>query len=409
MRLLLAAALAMALPAPAPGAIATKDGLHLTKLCETAAARIDAAAAKTMAQGSPGMIIEVAKNSELLFSGTYGHADLEQKTPVTRDTVFKLASITKEFTAATILTLVEEGKLKFDDTVGQHVPEFTAAANVKLYELLVQTSGIPDYAEDPAGAKTKSIAKTPEEMLAWIIELTPRLEFQPGRKWAYSNSNYVLLGLIAERVTGQPLATLFRERLFKPAGMTSTAFDDPADVVPNRAHGYRRSKDAPSGFRNAAWISPTIPGPAGGLRGTAQDLLRWKSALFGGRILKPQSLKTIVAPGVLLDGRTTKFGMPEDWQKGLNSDYGMGVFIRPTKGGTRIGHSGDIDGFSTWVAHYPASGVTVVQMINSQSADLNVDAVEEAIFSGSKNAPCIHQSYRSDVGQFRLAGSKGQP
>lgn len=97
----------------------------------------------------------------------------------------------------------------------------------------------------------------------------------------------------------------------------------------------------------------------------------------------------MISAGVLADGRTTKFGMPEDWQKGLNSDYGMGVFIKPTKAGTRIGHSGGIDGFSTWLAHYPASGVTIVQMINSQSADLNIDTVEEAVFSGP-NGPCIH-------------------
>ena len=389
MRQLLFAILALNLAAPSLAATAPGQRAVAPKLCEAAVRAINAAAAKTMAQGSPGMIVEVARNGQLLFSGTYGTANLEQRKSVTRDTVFKLASITKEFTAATILTLVEEGKLDLERTVDSVVPELPAAAKVRLYDLMIHTSGIPDYAEDPDGAKTKSVAKTPEEMLAWIVSLTPRLAFEPGSKWAYSNSNYALLGLIAERVTKQPLATLFRERLFGPAGMTATAFDDPADVVPNRAEGYRRAKEEPSGFKNAAWISPTIPGPAGGLRGTARELILWSDALFGGRILKPASLQRMISPGRLADGRSTKFGMPEDWQKGLNSDYGMGVFIKPTKAGTRIGHSGGIDGFSTWLAHYPASGVTIVQMINSQSADLNIDTVEEAVFSGP-NGACIH-------------------
>lgn len=330
------------------------------------------------------MIIEVARDGELLFSGTYGIADLEQQEPIRRNTVFKLASITKEFTAATILRLVEEQKLRLDDKLGAHIPEFPVAGKVRIYDLLVHTSGIPDYAEDPGGAETKSVAKSPEQMLQWIRQLTPALEFTPGTKWAYSNSNYVLLGLIAERSAGRPLAELYKQYLFEPAGLTQTAIDDPTDIVPHRAEGYRRVAGKPGEFRKAAWISPTIPGAAGGLRGTSGDLIRWNEALFKGRVLKPETLRQLASPGRLTDGRTTKFGMPEAWQLGLNSDYGFGVFIRPTKAGPRIGHKGDIDGFSTWTAHYPAMGLTIVQMINSQSADLRVEEVEAAVLSGPR-------------------------
>jgi CubicO group peptidase (beta-lactamase class C family) len=350
-------------------------------LCDAAIQAIGTSAKKTLAQGSPGMLVQVAQDGNVLFTGTYGQANLEHGAPVTRDTVFKLASITKEFTAAAVLLLAEEGKLKLDDKLSQYVPEYPQANQVTLYQMLVQTSGIPDFAEDPAGTKTKSVAKTPQEMLAWISSLSPSLQFPPGSRWSYSNSNYALLGIVAERVSRQPLSTLFEKRLFKPAGMNSTSFDNPADVVPKRAQGYRRDKAAASGFVNADWISPTIPGPGGGLRGTVDDLVRWSEALFDGHILKPASLRTMVSPGLLQDGRTTKLGMPEAWQKGLNSDYGMGVFIRPTAAGTRIGHSGDIDGFSTWVAHYPASRVTIVHMINSESADMDTNAIEAAVFS----------------------------
>ena len=358
------------------------------RLCAESARTIDRLAAATMAQGSPGMIVAVAHRGRVVFAGTYGLANIEHQAPVTRATVFRLASITKTFTAALILLLDEDGRLGLDDPLSKHVPELAVAKDVTLRQLLLHTSGIPDYAEDPAGAATKSVAKTPLEMLAWIKALTPRLQFEPGTKWVYSNSNYALLGLVAERASGKPLAELYRQRLFAPAGVTGLAIDDPADVVPHRAAGYRRIKGQPGKFANALWIHPSIPGPGGALRGTADDLIRWSHALYSGRILKPASLKQLVAPGRLKDGRTTKFGMPLEWQKGLNSDYGPGTFIKPTIGGVRIGHSGDIDGFSTWMAHSPASGTTIVHMINSQSADMDTDGIEAAVFSGAAG-PCL--------------------
>jgi CubicO group peptidase (beta-lactamase class C family) len=163
------------------------------------------------------MLVKVAKDGKVLFTGSYGLANIEHQAPVRPQTVFKLASITKQFTAAAILLLAEDKKLKLDDKLSLYVPEFEQSEKVTLYQLLVHTSGIPDYSEDPSGSKTKSVAKTPLEMLAWISRLTPSLSFEPGSRWAYSNSNYALLGLVAERVSGQPLPALFKERLFAPA------------------------------------------------------------------------------------------------------------------------------------------------------------------------------------------------
>jgi CubicO group peptidase (beta-lactamase class C family) len=383
----------MMLPSQALGSQAASS----PTLCEAAVSSIVASANRTMAQGSPGMLVQVARDGTVLFTGTYGLANLEHQAPVTKGTVFKLASITKQFTAAAILLLEEEGKLKVSDKLSRYVPEHPQADKVTLYQLLVQTSGLPDYAEDPSGSKTKSVAKTPDEMLAWISKLTPDFLFEPGSRWGYSNSNYALLGLVAERVSKRSLATFFDERLFASAMLNSTAFDDPADVVPHRAQGYRQVKGQTGTFLNADWISPTIPGPGGGLRSTGEDLVRWNHALFSGRILKPASLKKMIAAGVMNDGRTTKLGMPEDWQKGLNSDYGMGFFIKPTIAGPRIGHSGDVDGFSTWAAHYPSRGVTIVHMINSQSANMETDAIENAVFSGSNKDVCLSSNVGRNV------------
>lgn len=378
----LVAALSLAAMACAARVATPPRDVAAPGLSAAAVRTIDAAVARTLAQGSPGMAVEVTWRGQVVFARGYGLADLEHDVPVTRDTVFKLASVTKQFTAAAVLLLAQDGELALDDRLSRHIPELTRAGEVTLYQLLVQTSGVPDYAEDPSGAPLKSVARTPAEMLAWIDRLTPALAFTPGTRWAYSNSNYVLLGLVVERVSGEALAGFFARRLFAPAGLRHTAFDDPADVVPHRAAGYRRARDIPGGFQNAAWISPTIPGPAGGLRTTIDDLARWSDALFAGRVLDAQSLARMTSAGLLSDGRTTRWGMPDDWREGLDADYGMGVFVSVSRGRRRIWHSGEIDGFTAWLAHYPDDAVTIALLENSESADMDRDAIEAAVFSG---------------------------
>ena len=351
-------------------------------LCPASVAAIDAAVSRTLAQGSPGMAVGVAEGSEAIFVRGYGLSNLEHQTPVGPYTVFRLASVTKQFTAAAIMLLVEDGRVRLDDKLSQYVPELAQADRVSLYQLLAQTSGIPDYAEDPAGSATKAVDRSTAQMIAWIGSLEPRFHFEPGTAWGYSNSNYVLLGAVIERVTGQSLQQFFAERLFAPAGLVQTSFDDPADVVPNRAAGYRRASAADTGFINADPISYTIPGAAGGLRTSVADLLRWSDALFSGRIVSAASLSRMTEPARLADGRTTKLGMPQAWQSGLNSDYGFGVFISPSAAGPRIWHGGDIDGFSTWLAHYPAADITIALMQNSESADMDSAAIERAVLFG---------------------------
>ncbi|HET7202825.1 MAG TPA: serine hydrolase domain-containing protein [Steroidobacteraceae bacterium] len=334
-----------------------------------------------MSRGAPGMIVGVARNGHPVFVRPYGTANLEHDVPVVRATVFKLASLTKQFTAAAVLRLMQDGRIALDDKLSRFVPELPQARMVTLRQLLWQTSGIPDYAEDAAGQRSKAVARTSADMVAWISRLEPRFQFEPGTRWAYSNSNYALLGVVIERVSGKPFDVFFRDALFLPAGLTQTELDDPADVVRHRAQGYAKSRLAPSGYVNAEWVSPTIPGAAGGLRTTVDDLLRWSHALFSGRVLDAATLSQMVAAGVLDDGRTTKSGMPEAWQRGLDSDYGMGVFLTNTSAGRRVWHAGDIDGFSTWLAHYPDAGVTVAVMQNSESADIDQAALHEALFA----------------------------
>jgi len=366
-------------------ALASLPGLAIATtapdLCKPGVEAIDASVAKTMKQGSPGMLVGVYRDGRPLYVHGYGLANLEHRVPMAADAVFNLASVTKQLTAAAVLLMVQDGKLRLEDRLEQYIPGLPQADRVTIYQLLVQTTGLPDYADDPAEATTGAIARTPDEMVDWIAQLEPAFAFEPGSAWRYSNSNYVLLGKVVEHVSGKPLQTVFAKRLFEPAGMTNTAFDDPTQVVPGRTQGYRRAKQAPGGFANARWLSPTVPGAAGGLRTTLADLSRWSQALHSGRILRKDLLRTMTSAGRLDDGRTTKLGMPEAWQKGLDADYGMGVFINQTPAGRRIWHAGDMPGFSTWLAYYPRSRTTIALAINSESADLHSEVIERAVFS----------------------------
>lgn len=349
-------------------------------LCPAAEAAIDATAARTLAQGSPGMLVGVYERGEPRFLRAYGLADLETGTAMRTTSVFRIASVTKTFTAAAVLALAEDGRLRLDDPLSAYLPGFPNGAAITIEQLLVQTAGLPDYAGLAAEQGTQALARTPEAMAAWVAELASTPLAPPGSAWAYSNSHYALLGRVLEIASGQSLAEVFNEKLFAPAGLRHTAFDDPADVVPGRVRGYRRHGGEAAGFANADAIHFSLPGAAGGLRSTLDDLARWNAALFDGRIVSDASLARMLAPGRLADGRRTGEGMPEAWRTGLGADYAMGLFRDEKPGHLRLWHSGDLPGFSTWVAHYPAHATTIVLAINSESADLDRAAVEAAVF-----------------------------
>lgn len=366
-------------------ACSTAPSLARGNLCRSAAAEIDAAAAETLRRGSPGMVVRAGRAGELVLARAYGLSNLEHRTPMTEDAVFRVASVTKQFTAAAILLLVEEGRLNLHDRLAQYVPELPQARDITIYQLLVQTSGLADYANDEAAVALQSIPRTSQQMISWIATLEPESDFSPGDGWQYSNSNYALLGAVIERITGQSLQVFYAERLFAPAGLEHTGFDEPGDIVSRRASGYRRASDENAAFENAAVIHWTIPGAAGGLRSTAGDLVRWSEALFSGAVVSPESLSIMSAPGLLSDGRTTKWGMPEAWREGLDADYGMGLFINASVEGYRLWHSGDIAGFAAWLGHYPEHELTIAVLQNSESAPVNHSAIERALIRAVAN------------------------
>lgn len=341
--------------------------------------RIDEVAKTILAAGGPGLAVGIAVGKRSITKG-YGVSDIKRATPVTPHTPFPLASVTKQFTAVAILLLQEDGRLSLTDPLSRYVPAFPNGQNITIEQLLAHTSGLADYAEASGAAARKFRSNSTEEMAQWVATLPPR--FAPGERWEYSNSNYALLGLIIERASGVSWPSFMNNRLFKPAGMKDTAFDAPATRSTAQASGYVRDRAATVGWRAVPPIDASLPGAAGGLRTTIADLLRWSQALHGGRILDRASYDRLVTPARLSDGRTTKFGMPAEWQAGLNADYALGLFVTPTVHGARLWHGGDIDGYRTWLAYYPRYRLTVTILGNAENVEIGEAQLEAAALAG---------------------------
>ena len=332
-----------------------------------------------------GATVGVAQNGKILFIRGYGLADLEQRVAVTDSTVFRIGSTTKQFTSAAILRLVDQGKASLDDPLSKYFPDFPRASEVTLEQMLNHTSGISSYT-NPAikGTSRDAIRKewTTEALITHITTLQPNYEFDPGTRWSYSNSAYILLGAIIEKVSGKSYATFLKDELLDPLGLSHTAIDNMATVVPDRARGYEPSKAAPTGFVNTDFFSLSLARSAGGLRSTAADLLKWDAALFGGQVLKPETLARMTAPAKLKDGRpTSQNRAPPNWVP-ATTEYGLGLFLGRMDGRATVGHGGAINGFNAWMERFPAEGVTIVILANTSypAAEQTGPKVAQALF-----------------------------
>jgi CubicO group peptidase (beta-lactamase class C family) len=226
----------------------------------------------------------VAKNGNVVLSKAFGYADLEWSIPNSPTTRFNIASMTKQFTAASILLLEDRGKLKTDDLVKKYLPDAPAVWDkVTIYNLLTHTSGIPDDA-------AKYEPGTPDRL---TFRDKP-LDFQPGEKWSYTNLGYIVLGYLLERVSGQTYADFVQENLFKPLGMHDSGLDSNVASIPRRAAGYWPGADGPE---NAERPNLSLGFSAGSLYSTTEDLLRWEEGLFGGKLLTPASRLVIEHDG----------------------------------------------------------------------------------------------------------------
>jgi CubicO group peptidase (beta-lactamase class C family) len=230
--------------------------------------------------------------------------------------------------------------LSTDDAVKKFMPDAPAAWDeINIFHLLTHTSGIPNFTSFPDYQSQKATAATPEELVARFRDKP--LDFQPGEKWAYSNSGYLLLGYLLEEAAGQSYETFVQENIFGPLGMEDSGYDSNSAIIPRRAAGYRRGKDGPV---NAGFVHMSIPFAAGALYSTTEDLLRWQQGLFGGKLLSAASLAKMTTP--------------------FKNDYGLGVAVRTASGRKMISHGGGIEGFATFLAYYPDDKVTAVALSN---------------------------------------------
>ena len=313
-------------------------------------AAIDALLKDSFPADRPGAAVIVVKDGRTVFRKAYGMADLELGVPLQPDMVFRLGSITKQFTAAAILMLAEEGKLSLQDPIEKHLPGYPTQGHVITIEhLLTHTSGIQSYTDMPGWMTSRVVSPMTVTELIDGFKKEP-MQFAPGERFAYNNSGYILLGAIVEKASGKTYETFVRERIFQPLGMSASFYGSTEPIIPRRAPGYTREGDRP---RNARYLSMTQPYAAGSLVSTVDDLARWDGSLYAETLLKKASLEKAWTPFVLKGGKATGYG------------YGWGV--SKLRGRHAIAHGGGIFGFSTYAVRLPDERVYVAVLCNSDS------------------------------------------
>lgn len=299
----------------------------------------------------PGIAIAVLKDGKVVRKQGYGFADLEHKARVTTDTAYQLASVTKQFTAAAIMMLVEDGKLRLDDKASQYLTDLPAAWNeVTIRQLLNHTSGIKSYTNMPDFGKTARKDFSHREILALVAK--EPLEFGPGSGWNYNNTGFFLLGMVIEKLSGKSYNDFLTERIFKPLSMNRTRVNDLQAVVAGRARGYTWDGTT---VRNGEYVSPTQPYAAGALISTIDDMAKWEGALTSGKLLNPSSWDQMWTTTRLTTGKI--------------EPYGFGWHVDELNGHKLIEHSGGIPGFSTDIARFADDHVTVIVLCNSDRAN----------------------------------------
>lgn len=294
----------------------------------------------------PGLSLAVVKDGKVIKAAGYGLANVELGVPATAETVYQWGSVTKMFTSAAVLLLVQDGRLKLDNRLDAHLTNLPPAwQSLTLRQLLNHTSGLKNYTELPGFGREPGRRYTPEELLDPVRN--EPLGFEPGTKWAYSNTGYYLLGLVIEKVTGRDWGKFYEERIFRPLEMHTARKNERSLVVTNRASGYDVRSNQ---WVNAPFTHPSQPAAAGALIGTVLDLAKWDAALYGDQLLNAATRELMWTPTVLLDGSTV--------------DYGLGWQLGSLRGHRQVSHGGAIPGFLSSVFRLPDDKLTVIVLVN---------------------------------------------
>jgi len=332
-------------------------------------------------KGTPGIQISVWQNGTPIAGVTRGFSNLEAATEVTSSTIFRAGSISKQFTAALIAKLQDEGRLSIHDRLDKHLSFFKGKKTPSLLELIHQTAGV----HEEQGESVSQSPITQLELAKNIANQKRLFDFPPGTAWLYTNANYILLGAVVESVTKQSLSKAASQLIFEPLGLTHTKVDNHADVVQSRASGYTGTETGETRFINADFIPIEQTGGAGAIRTNANDLCRWHHSLFYGNFLSEVSRKALIEPAKLKDGRPITKGRfdPKDNNMGETS-YGYGLMLdHSTKNQKLIAmHNGFVNGFSAYLATHVESKITVACMCNADpSQHLPFRLLRKTVFS----------------------------
>ena len=295
----------------------------------------------------PGAAVIVVKDGKVLLRDARGLANVELGVPLAPDSVFRIGSVTKQFTAAAILMLVQEGKLAVGDPITKYLPDYPVQGRtITVEHLLTHTSGIKSYTGMLAWRGIIPLDKNVREMID-IFKDQP-MEFEPGERWAYNNSGYFLLGAIIEKVSGKSYESFVKERIFEPLQMKQSYYDRPGPIIPKRAAGYSRLGTS---AQNAEYLSMTQPYSAGALASTVDDLAKWDAALYGDSPLTAASRAQMFKPYALKAGESAHYGY--GWMIGRYRDTAV------------VEHGGGINGFTCHVVRMPDARVYVALLTNA--------------------------------------------
>lgn len=296
-----------------------------------------------------GLSVAIARGEEMILADGFGLADVEHDVPVTDETIFRIASLTKQFTAAMIMKLVEQDRLTLDDELTKYVEYPTGEHTVAIRHLLNHTSGIPSYTGVGLFWKEGAPCElTHEELLAFVKDQP--FDFVPGEQYRYSNTGYYLLGMVIETVTGRSYGEALTELICDPLGLEHTRYQSHRKIIPHRACGYGVERGA---LANALHLSASTPGGAGGIISTARDLVRWQRALAAGKVVSAASYEQMITPTMLTDGSM--------------HPYGFGLVISKLGDQPLIGHAGGIFGFSTSLLYLPEANLHVAVLSNCEA------------------------------------------
>ncbi|MFC2141096.1 serine hydrolase domain-containing protein [Acidobacteriota bacterium] len=301
---------------------------------------------KTYPANEPGAAVLAVKDGKIILRKGYGMANLELGIPIKPEMVFRIGSITKQFTAVAIIKLVEEGKLSVTDDITKYLKDYpTHGHKITIHHLLNHTSGIKSYTNVQKMFSLMRKDMTVKELIDFFKNQP--MDFAPGAAYLYNNSGYVLLGAIIEKISGKSYETYIHENIFKPLGMSSSYYGSNTRIIPLRASGYKKEK---KDIMNADYLSMTLPYAAGSLLSTVDDLHRWYQALEAGKVISQKSLEQMYTPTKLNNGKTQNYGY--GWSLGTLFEEKI------------IHHGGGINGFSTYALRVPEKKVFVTVLTN---------------------------------------------